>query len=284
MVIFLGKEADLVELGKTGVKIPPIGMGTWGIGGGMIPDRSKDDWFVKVIKKAIELGMWHIDTAEMYGGGHTEEIVGKAIRDFDREEVFITTKVKGENLSRNRLIKALKGSLERLGVSYVDLYLVHWPNPRVHLSETMKTLEELVDKGYIRFIGVSNFEVKLIEEARSYLSHEDIVNVQNRYSLKYRSDERDVIPYCQREKITYTAYTPLEKGSLARDSFLAEIGKKYGKTAAQVALNWIISHPFMITIPKASNLKHLEENAGAMGWRLNKEDLEKIDKHFKKYI
>jgi len=275
---------DLVELGKTGVKIPPIGLGTWGIGGGMTPDRSNDDYYINVVRKAIELGMWHIDTAEMYGAGHTEEIVGKAIKEYDREDIFITTKVKGENLSREKLIKALRGSLERLNLKYVDLYLVHWPNPRVPLRETMKTLEELVDRGLIRFIGVSNFDVKLIEEARNHLSHEDIVNVQNRYSLMHRGDEKDVIPYCQKEKITYTAYTPLEKGSLAKDSFLAEIGKKYGKTAAQVALNWIISQPYMITIPKASNPKHLEENAGAMGWRLEKEDLEKINLHFKQYI
>ena len=272
---------DLKELGKTGVKIPAIGLGTWGIGGGFTADRSRDDYYVEVIRKAVELGMWHIDTAEMYGAGHTEEIVGEAIKVFDREEVFITTKVRGENLRRERLLKAVKASLERLKTKYIDLYLIHWPNPSVPLRETMKTMEELVDKGLIRFIGVSNFDVKLIEEARSYLSREDIVNVQNRYSLKYRIDEKDVIPYCQREGITYTAYTPLEKGSLARDKFLAKIGEKYGKTAAQVALNWIISQPNLITIPKASNIKHLEENVGAMGWRLSEEDFKKISEKFK---
>jgi len=272
---------DLKELGKSGVKVPSIGFGTWGIGGGLTPDYSNDNYFINVIRKAVELGMWHIDTAEMYGDGHTEELVGEAIKVFDREEIFITTKVKGENLSRERLLKAVKGSLERLRVKYIDLYLVHWPNPRVPLKETMKTLEELVDRGLIRFIGVSNFDVKLIEEARTYLSKEDIVNVQNRYSLLHRGDEKNVIPYCQREGITYTAYTPLEKGKLAKDKFLAKIGEKYDKTAAQVALNWIIYQKNLITIPKASNLKHLEENAGAMGWRLDEEDFKKISNKFK---
>ncbi len=274
------KEIDLKPLGKTGEKVPAIGLGTWMIGGGMTPDYSKDDYYVKIIRKAIELGMWHIDTAELYGDGHSEEIVGKAIKEFPRDEVFITTKVKGSNLAYDDVIKAAKRSLKRLNTSYIDLYLVHWPNPLFPLKETMKAMEKLVEMGLIRYIGVSNFDVGLIEEARSYLSKNDIVNVQNQFSLLSRSDEKTVIPYCQKEGITYTAYSPLGKGTLARNEYLRKIGEKYGKTAAQVALNWIISIPSVITIPKAGKFEHLEENAGAMGWRLSKEDFEAIRKYF----
>ncbi len=275
------REIDLKPLGKTGEKVPAIGLGTWMVGGGMTPDYSKDDYYVKIVKKAIELGMWHIDTAELYGDGHSEEIVGKAIKEFSRDEVFITTKVKGSHLAYDDVIKAAKRSLKRLNTDYIDLYLVHWPNPSIPLKETMKAMEKLVEIGLIRYIGVSNFDIGLIEEARSYLSKNDIVNVQNQFSLLSRSDEKTVIPYCKKEGITYTAYSPLGKGILPRDEFLGKIGEKYGKTAAQVALNWIISISNVITIPKASKFEHLEDNAGAMGWRLSKEDFKAISEHFR---
>ncbi|MHA1665691.1 MAG: aldo/keto reductase [Candidatus Njordarchaeales archaeon] len=269
---------DLKEIGKTGVKVPAIGFGTWKIGGGFSPDYSRDDYFVSIIKKAIEYGLWHIDTAEMYGDGHAEELVGRAIRDFDRDAVFITTKVSGDHLAFNDVIKAVKRSLERLGIKYIDLYLVHWPNPTIPLRETIKAMEELVNRGWIRFIGVSNFSKSLLEEARTYLSKEDIVNNQVQFSLTYRSPESELLPYCQREGITLTAHTPLDKGRLAKNKMFQEIGKKYNKTAAQVALNWLISKPRVITIPKASSEEHIRENAGAMGWRLKEEDLKLLNK------
>lgn len=269
---------DLKEIGKTGVKVPAIGFGTWRIGGGLSPDYSRDDYFVSIIKKAIEYDLWHIDTAEMYGDGHAEELVGRAIKDFDRDAVFITTKISGDHLAFNDVIKAVKRSLERLGIKYIDLYLVHWPNPTIPLRETMKAMEELVNRGWVRFIGVSNFSKSLLEEARTYLSKEDIVNNQVQFSLTYRSPESELLPYCQKEGITLTAYTPLDKGQLAKNKMLQEIGKKYNKTAAQVALNWLISKPRVITIPKASSEEHIRENAGAMRWRLKEEDLKLLNK------
>lgn len=269
---------DLKEIGKTGVKVPAIGFGTWRIGGGFSPDYSRDDYFVSIIKKAIEYDLWHIDTAEMYGDGHAEELVGRAIKDFDRDAVFITTKISGDHLAFNDVIKAVKRSLERLGIKYIDLYLVHWPNPTIPLRETMKAMEELVNRGWVRFIGVSNFSKSLLEEARTYLSKEDIVNNQVQFSLTYRSPESELLPYCQKEGITLTAYTPLDKGQLAKNKMLQEIGKKYNKTAAQVALNWLISKPRVITIPKASSEEHIRENAGAMRWKLKEEDLKLLNK------
>ncbi|MCD6515013.1 MAG: aldo/keto reductase [Candidatus Odinarchaeota archaeon] len=243
----------------------------------MTPDYSQDDLAIKALRHGISLGMWLIDTAEVYGGGHAEELVGEAIKIFNREEVFIVTKVWETNLRYDDVLKAAKGSLKRLKTNYIDLYLIHWPNPRIPLSETMKAMEKLVSDRLVRYIGVSNFSVELMEEARSYLSKEDIVANQVKYNVYDRSVERDILPYCQKEGITLMAYTPLAKGNVSTDKTLIEIGKKYGKTATQVALNWLISKDMVIAIPKAIRIEHIEENAGAMGWRLSEEDIRYIE-------
>ncbi|MHA1506430.1 MAG: aldo/keto reductase [Candidatus Asgardarchaeia archaeon] len=273
----------LKELNKTGKKIPALGIGTWRMVGGSTPDYSQDDKAIEALRKAVSLGMWLIDTAEYYAAGHAEEIVGKAIEVFDRDEVFIVSKVWHTNLRYEDVIKAAKRSLKRLKTDYIDLYLVHWPNPDIPLRETMKAMEKLVDDGMVLYIGVSNFDLSLMEEARSYLSHVDIVANQVKYSLLDRNVEKDVLPYCQKERITLMAYTPLEKGLLANDPFLSEIGKKYGKTAAQVALNWLISKDMVVAIPKAIKIEHIEENAGAMGWQLSEEDTKTINEKFRKF-
>ena len=276
---------DLKILGKTGEKVPAIGMGTWGIGGRFTPDYSKDALWVDAlrfgIKYSIEkVGIALIDTAEMYGAGHSEEIVGRAIKEFPRDKVFIVTKVKGEHLGYEDVIKAAKRSLSRLGIKQIDLYLVHWPNPIIPLRETMKAMEKLVNDGLVRFIGVSNFGRRLLEEARSYLSFTDIVVNQVRYSIAYREPEADLLPYCQKEGIILMAYTPLEKGALARNPILEEVGRKYNKTAAQVALNWLIAKKNVITIPKSERKERIKENLDAMGWRLSKEDIEYLNERF----
>ena len=271
---------DLKELGKTGAKIPAIGLGTWGIGGSFHPDYSRDEYWVKIIRKGIELGMWLIDTAEMYARGHAEELVGRAIKAFDRDNVFIITKVWPDNLSYEKVIKAAEKSLARLDTSYIDLYLIHWPTPSMPLKEIMKAFEFLVEKGLVRYIGVSNFDAKLLDEARSYLSKTDIVANEVKYSIADRTIERDLLPYAQKERITIIAYSPLEKGRLAKDRILAQIGRKYNKSAAQVALNWLISKHNVIAIPKAGTESHLKENAEAMGWRLSLEDLRYLDEKY----
>ncbi len=271
---------DLKKLGRTDVKVPSIGMGTWGIGGYTTRDTTHDKEAIEALRKGIEVGMYLIDTAEMYGAGHSEEIVGKVIKSFPRNEVFIVTKVLPEHLHYEDVIKAAKGSLKRLQTNFIDLYLIHAPNPSIPLKETMRAMEKLVEDGLVRLIGVSNFGVDEMEEARSHLSKNDIVVNQVEYSLLERSIEKDILPYCRKEKITVMAYTPLAKGKLARNKFLEEIGKKYGKTPAQVALNWLISKENVVAIPKAINLAHVKENAEAMGWRLSKDDLELISSLF----
>ena len=222
---------DLKVLGRSGVKVPAVGMGTWRIGGYYSRDSTHDDEAVLALRRGIELGMYLIDTAEMYGAGHAEEIVGEAIKPFPREEVFIVSKVLPENLHYGDVIRAAQGSLKRLQTDWIDLYLIHFPNPRIPLRETMEAMEKLVEANLIRYVGISNFGVSLIEEARSYLSKNDIAVNQVEYSLLERSIEKDVLPHCIERRITVMAYTPLGMGELSRNEFLQELGKKYKKTA-----------------------------------------------------
>jgi len=268
-------------LGRTSERIAAIGLGTWGIGGGMMPNYSADKQAIEAIRHAVKLGMNHIDTAEIYGGGHAEELVGEAIKEFARDDIFVASKVWHTNLRYDDVLKACERSLKRLQTSYIDLYYIHWPNPSIPLSETMRALERLYDEGKIRYIGVSNFSASLVEEARSCLSHADIAADQVEYSLYERSIERDLMPYCLREGITIVAYSPLGQGKLARELYdgrsrrariLMEIAKRYSKTPIQVALNWVIWHEHVITIPKSIRREHLEENAGAAGWKLDEKD------------
>lgn len=272
---------DIKELGKTGVKVPAIGAGTWEIGGDTNRNTSGDAESIRALRRAIDLGMYLIDTAEMYGDGHCEELVGEAIKPFPREQILIVSKVWHNHMHHNDVIKAAEHSLKRLQTDWIDLYLIHFPSIEVPLKETMEAMERLVERSLVRFIGVSNFDVEQMEEAESYLSKTEIVANQVDYSLVARSVERAVLPYCRRHQLTVMAYQPLALGKLARNRFLQDIGKKYGKTAAQVALNWLIIQEGVIAIPKAINLDHLEQNAGATGWTLSKEDTERISYYFR---
>ncbi len=257
-----------------GVRLPVLGLGTWGVGGRNDADSSRDEAEVAAIREGIELGMTHIDTAEYYGAGHAEEVVGKAIEPYDRDEIFVTTKVWRNHLHRDDLISSMEASLGRLGLDQVDLYLIHWPNPEVPLEETMGALELCADEGYTRFIGVSNFPLPLLTEAQSYLRESRLFVDQVEYSLADQRPKKDLLPYCQRNGLILVAYRPLGLGQLARpgNPVLDEMAEKYGKTQAQVSLNWLVSQRNVVTIPKASNPSHMRENLGALGWRLSRED------------
>ncbi|MEM0444339.1 MAG: aldo/keto reductase [Candidatus Caldarchaeum sp.] len=273
-------------LGKTGESVAAVGIGTWGMGGREAADHRDDERCVEAIRTAVELGMNHVDTAEMYAAGHAEELVGRAVKSFSRDSVFIATKVWHTNLRYDDVIKSCKRSLERLQLKYVDLYMVHWPNPRIPVAETMRAMERLVKDGLVRYIGVSNFDVKLLQEAMESLKSEEVVSNQVEYSLENRLVERELLPFCARNGVTVVAYTPLGKGRIpaeasantARGRVLKRLADKYGKTPAQVALNWVVWNPSVITIPKAVRKEHLQENAGAAGWRLAEEDYEELCK------
>jgi len=173
-------------------------------------------------------------------------------------------------------------SLADLRLDYLDLYLVHWPNENVPIEETMKALEHCVDEGYTRFIGVSNFSTKLLEEAQFALKENRLIANQVKYSLVEQGPKTEHIPYCVENDITLIAYTPLARGILTRESnpVLVEMAEKYDKSPAQISLNWVISQENVITIPKASRLEHLRDNLGAVGWRMDAGDADIVAKSF----
>jgi diketogulonate reductase-like aldo/keto reductase len=262
------------ELGTTGVRVPEIGLGTWQYRGGIAP-----------LQKAVALGAFLIDTAEMYG---TEATVGAAIKGM-REEVFIATKVSGNHLRHHEVLRAADSSLKRLGVETIDLYQVHWPDPAVPIAETMGAMETLVDAGKVRFIGVSNFFLKNLQEAEASMTRHKIVSNQVKYSLLQRGIEEDTLAYCQKRRIAVIAYSPLARGHLCAKPLLRnrralgalqKVASETGKTMAQVALNWCISKPGVIAIPKTDRAERVEELCGASGWKLSPSQMAALEKAF----
>jgi len=256
-------------LGKTKEKIPAIGMGTWNIRD--TPEQ------IRALKAGIKMGMRFIDTAELYG---TENIVGKIIK--DEKNVFVATKVTPSHFRYNDVLKACEGSLKRLGIKTIDLYQLHWPNPLIPIKETMKAMEKLVEEGKIRYIGISNFSVKRTIEAQEALKKNEIVSNQVKYSPFDRNIEKDILPFCEKEKISVIAYSPFESGSFFERSpeirkVIDEIAARHKKTAAQVTLNWLCSRKSVVAIPKSSSVAHTKENATSLDFTLKKKDIEAID-------
>ncbi len=292
------------SLGNTGLKISQIGVGTWQFGDkwwGWGKSYGEED-AVNAIRKAVELGVNFIDTAEIYGGGLSEQIVGRAIRDF-REQVVIATKVWPTHATYNGVIKACERSLKRLNVKYIDLYQIHWPNPIIPISQTMRAMEYLVKQGKINYIGVSNFSLKQLIKAQECLKSEQIVSNQVKYNMIEREAESELLPYAEKEGITIIAYSPLAQGLLTgkynpynipKDTvrrinilfdkpnlealqnliqLLRDIGSKYGKTPGQVALNWLIKRREVVAIPGVKNPMQAEQNADAGNFKLGDEDI-----------
>ncbi|MCD6550775.1 aldo/keto reductase [Thermotoga sp.] len=267
------------ELGKTGEKIPALGLGTWGIGGFETPDYSRDEEMVELLKKAINMGYTHIDTAEYYGGGHTEELIGRAIKDFKREELFIVSKVWPTHLRRDDLLRSLESTLKRLDTDYVDLYLIHWPNPEVPLEETLSAMAEGVRQGLIKYIGVSNFDRKLLGKAVSK-SQEPIVCDQVKYNIEDRESEKDgLLRYCQENSITLVAYSPLRRTFLSErvKKVLEDVARKHNATIYQIMLAWLLAKPGVVAIPKAGREEHLRENLEATKITLSEEEMRLLD-------
>lgn len=264
----------------TGLELPVIGQGTWDI-----PERgTRLEEAKRAIRRGIELGMTHLDTAEMYGNGRVEEILGDAIAGIPRESLFIASKALPSNATYEGTIAACERSLERLRLEYLDLYMLHWPSGHP-LEQTMRALERLVEQGKTRFIGVSNFDVAELDEARSYLRKERLACNQVLYHLGERGIEHRLIPYCAQHGVAVVAYTPFGRGRFPREAakahgMLGRIAAKHGRTPRQVILNFITREANVFTIPKASNVEHVEENAGGSGWRLDAQDVAQIDEAF----
>jgi len=261
--------------GATGVEVPVVGQGTWKMG----EDRRAQRAEVAALRLGIELGLTHIDTAEMYADGGAESVVGAAVAG-QRDRVFIATKVLPSNASYDGTIRACEASLRRLRTDYVDLYLVHWWSTAHPIGETMRAMDELVGRGLVRFVGVSNFDVRQLEAARSALRRARIACNQVLYHLRDRSIEKDLLPYCEARKIAVVGYTPLARGGYMK-SEVAAIAARHGRTPRQVALNFLTRRAALFTIPKASHPDHVRENAGALDFVLSPAERSAIDGAFR---
>jgi diketogulonate reductase-like aldo/keto reductase len=269
------------KFGATGRALSRIGQGTW-----QIPERGEA---AKEAKRAllhgIELGMTHIDTAEMYGDGRAEELIGEAIREGHvyRERLFIVSKVLPSNSSFQGTLRACERSLKRLGTDYLDCYLLHWRGSQP-LSETMRALEKLVDDGKTRALGVSNFDLEDLEEARESLERHPIACNQVLYNLRERGIEHRVLPWCRNNDVAVTAYTPFGRGlppeNTPQGQMLAEIARKRGTGAHAVVLAFLTRDEDVFAIPKAASLAHVDENAAAANLELDETDIAQIERAF----
>jgi aryl-alcohol dehydrogenase-like predicted oxidoreductase len=299
---------EFEELGKSGIKISVVGIGTWQWGSrewGWGRGYGKAD-VLAAFDKALELGINFIDTAEIYGRGRSEQLIGEAIRGH-LEEVVIATKVWPWNLTSSRMTRAADRSAHRLGVDAIDLYQIHWPNPIFPIRNAMKNMMKLVKTGKVRLIGVSNFNLTRMKTAQEALAPLGLASNQVKYSLIDRKIEAKLLPYAQRSNVTVIAYSPLARSLLtgrytpetkpatlvqaANPRFshrnlvrmdklrhtLASIASTHSKTPAQVALNWLISKPNVVAIPGIKNVEHVTDGAGAADWRLTESEKKELE-------
>lgn len=266
---------------RTGFELPIYGLGLWQVGGRHEVDTSKDIEEVEAIRFALEQGITHIDTAESYGVGHSEELLGKAIKDYERKKLFLATKVSWDNQKPEDLKRSLEASLKRLATDYIDLYYLHrFPSAGTDIAGTIRTLDELVDQKLIKHIGVSNFSVERLQLAQS-LTRNKIVCNQVHYNLQIREVEtKGLLKYCQENDVLLVAYRPLQKGSLEYGDLVQKLASKYHKTPNQIAINWLMSQDSVVTLVKTSHRDHLLENLGAIGWQMEAADVELLRKDY----
>jgi diketogulonate reductase-like aldo/keto reductase len=271
------------KVGWTNVDVSIIGQGTWMIENSR--DSSSNLLAIKALQLGLDLGMLHIDTAEMYGNGKVEELVGQAIEG-RRADIFLASKVLPSHASYEGTIRACKSSLKRLKTDFLDLYLLHWPSSQYPIAETMKAMEKLVKDNLIRFIGVSNFNLKELQEAEQALENECIACNQVLYHLGYRAIEKRILPYCTKQEIAVVGYAPFGHGDFpspksGKGKVLEDIAIRHGRTPRQVALNFLSLHYNVITIPKTSHPERIRENSESVGdWNLTDNDIDEIDKVF----
>ena len=265
------------KFGATGTEVPVLGQGTWNM------ERDDRAGAVAALRRGLDLGMTHIDTAEMYGDGQAEQIVGEAIAG-RRDEVFLVSKVLPQNASRVGTVKACEQSLRRLSTDRLDCFLLHWPGSHP-LTDTIAAFEELVTAGRILSYGVSNFDVDETREVLGLAGPGRIACNQVLYHLDERAIEHEVIPTCAEHGISVVSYSPFGSGQFPgmrtnRGRVLAEIADRHGAKPRQVALAFLVREPGVFAIPKASRVEHVEENAGAMNLDLSPDDLHQLDEAF----
>jgi len=277
----LNRSVRTKEFAKTGMKVSEVGLGTYydplWIATAFLGWRRGASTKVEAIGAGLESGVTLLDTAEIYG---SEPLVAEAMSGMKREELFLATKVWPNHLHRDSLIRAFNKSLRRLGTSYIDLYQVHWPNTRVPIAETMGAMEQLISEGKLRHPAVSNFNLEQLKEAQSALPKSELSSIQLDYSLIHRDVEKDILPYCDREKIALLAYHPLGHGKLPSDSRLDPAAAQAGKSRSQVALQWLAGKSNVFPIPRASKANHVKENAGGGDWELTDQARRDLDQLF----
>ena len=258
----------------SGAAVPALGQGTWRMG-----ERPRErPAEVAALKLGLDLGMTLIDTAEMYGEGGAEEVVGEAVAD-QRDRVFLVSKVYPHNAGRTRAIAACERSLRRLRTDYLDLYLLHWRGS-VAFAETVEAFATLVEAGKIRAFGVSNFDVADMEQWVGLPGADAVATDQVMYNLAQRGIEYDLLPWCRERGVPIMAYSPLDEGRLRGNRALQAVAARTGATAAQVALAWLLRQDGVVAIPKAVRPDHVRENRAALDLKLTPEDLAEIETAF----
>lgn len=258
----------------SGTPMPVLGQGTWGMG----EDPARRQTEVAALRLGLELGMTLIDTAEMYAEGGAEEVTGEAIEG-RRAEVFLVSKIYPHNASRSGAVEACERSLKRLKTDYLDLYLLHWRGS-VPLAETLEAFQSLKQAGKIREYGVSNFDVRDLEEAGATPGGDEIATNQVLYNLMRRGIEWDLLPACRERGIPVMAYSPIEQGAMLGNAQLKMVASRHNATPAQVALAWLLGQEGIAVIPKAGNAAHVRENRAAAELTLTDEDLTELDRAF----
>jgi diketogulonate reductase-like aldo/keto reductase len=258
----------------SGEPVPAFGMGTWMMGS----DKSARAEEIATLRLGLDLGATLIDTAEMYGEGLAEELIGEAIRG-RRDEVFLVSKVYPHNASRHGAVLACERSLSRLKTDRIDLCLLHWRG-RVPLAETMSAFTQLQNSGKIRYYGVSNLDLADMQELWSVPGGTAIATNQVLYNLSHRGIEWDLLPYLRARHIPVMAYSPIDQGKLVRNRKLADFAKRHDMSAASAALAWLLANDDIIVIPKTSSRERLRENLAALEARLTTGQLAELDQLF----
>jgi aryl-alcohol dehydrogenase-like predicted oxidoreductase len=268
------------DLGSTGLRISVIGQGATHVGSLARHDADKAKQRIRGWQIGIELGMNFIDTADLYGGGLSEKLVGRALKGL-REKVILATKF-NPNVedTYSSIKKAAEDSLFRLNTDYIDLYQIHFPNPFVPIEQVVTALTSLVADGKVRYVGLSNYSIVDLQQMEDILSP-GITSNQVEYNLTDRSAENEILPYCQKRGITMIAYSPLGQGNLSLGSnnlrSLKAIADKYRKSIFQVVLRWLVSKPQVIAVTKAASIKHIRENAESADFLIDPDDLAVIE-------
>ncbi|THF58879.1 aldo/keto reductase [Ollibium composti] len=258
----------------SGEAVPTLGLGTWRMG----EDKSRFSDEVAALRLGLDLGVTLIDTAEMYGSGGSERVVGEAVAG-RRDAVFIVSKVLPSNASRRGTVAACERSLKNLSTDRIDLYLLHWMGS-VPLSETVEALEALKRDGKIRHWGVSNLDADEMEDLAGLPAGNRCQTDQVLYNLSRRGPEFDLLPWCRQRSMPVMAYSPVEQGRLARNARLDAVAARHGASAAQIALAWVLAQDGIIAIPKAVQPEHVRQNVAALDIALSADDLADLDRAF----